>query len=461
MNKPIFRLWLLLLLPVLVGTLHADQIFDPPVGEAVEWLLEHNREYSKAQADLEKARMDVRAAASDAYPSVEATASGTRLGNIQSFEFEGEDGTSVLKTAAEDNYSLSLGASQLLFSGSVFNAIGVARSYREVAENALRTERESLVRDFLTLYARITTLEELRQLNLEIVEQTKARYEDARLLQEIGSISRYDLLRSEVEYLNSVPELRESENLLDEALKALALQLDLEPGTRVQSHRFHLTNPVLAEAFPGLVSTPPDLGRVTPEQLTRFALQHRPETGIATHSVEGYRRAVNVYRSQSLPTLAAFANWERATSWDLFAQSDDWLNSWNAGLQLKLPLFTGFRTSSQVRKGKQDLVKAQADESQLMDAIRLEVETALNELERRALDHTAWQRNVEAAEEGLLIAETRRSAGAGSELELRDARMAMKAARVNRADADYNLLKARINLYHALGMMDQTEYIDD
>lgn len=431
--------------------------FDLPPGEAVEWLLEHNRSYIKAQADLGQAKMDVVESASSAWPQLSASATGTRLGNIQSFQFD----SLTLATAADNNYAFSLNASQLLFDGSVLYAIGVSRSYERVSEAGLRQSREALLRDFLTSYAGLAMLDELTALNREMVARTKARYEDAALLAEIGSMSRYDLLRSEVEYMNSVPALREAENLAAKAESGLRLMLDLDPGVDVVTHVFTLHAPRLDERFPGLLERLVD-GEPAEEivaALTEFALEVRPETALTANAVEGYRRAVGVYRSQHWPVLSAFANWERANQWDLFSQSDLWNNSWNAGLRLSVPIFNGFRTSSQVARSKLDLVKARQNDSELRDAIRMETRTAWDELQRRLLDFAAWSRNSEAAQEGLDIARARRENGAGSELELRDARTAMKAARANLAQARYDLLKSRVDLLHALGLMDGTEVV--
>lgn len=442
----------------------AAERFDPPLGQAVDWLLEHNRDYQKALADRRKAHLNVIETGSASLPSLSFTARDTRLGNIQSFRWETSDTTSMtLKVAAENNYSFGLSATQLLFSGSAFQAIGVARSYERVSEAALSTQRAALLQGFLGGYAGLALLRELKTLNEEIVTQTKARFDDARLLSEMGALSRFDLLRSEVEYMNSVPALREAENLLAQAAAGLALQLTLPTGTEVGTHDFDLTCAPLEAAFPGLLEAgraPADLGADEGGRLLDFALGHRPETDLSANTVEGYRRAVRVYQSDHLPTVAAFANWEHGNQWDMFSQAENWKSSWNVGVQASLPLFSGFRTTAQVAKGRLDLRKAREDDSQLKDGIRLELRTALDELQRRSLDMQAWALGAEAAAEGLRIARTRRESGAGSELELRDARTAMKAARVNQAQARHDLLSARINLLHSLGLMDETTFTD-
>jgi outer membrane protein TolC len=454
----------LVCLALLAGPVLAGERFEPPVADAVKYLLEHNRDYQKALADRRKAHLNVIETGSSTLPSVTFNATGTRLGKVQSFLWETSDSTTMnLKVAAADNYSFGVNATQLLFSGSAFQAIGVARSYERVSEAALATQRAALIKGFLSGYAGMALLEELASLNQEIVTQTKARFDDARLLQEMGALSRFDLLRSEVEYMNSVPALREAENLLGQAEAGLVLQLGLAPGTRLGTHDFDIRCAPLEADFPGLLGGPREAGDLPEsdrQRLLDFALAHRPETDLSANAVEGYRRAVRVYQSGHLPTVAAFANWEHANQWDMFSQNESWRSSWNVGLQASVPLFTGFRTSAQVAKGRQDLRKAREDDSQLMDAIRLELRTALDELQRRSLDMEAWSRNAEAAAEGLRIAETRRESGAGSELELRDARTAMKAARVNQSQARHDLLTARIGLLHALGLLDQTSYTD-
>lgn len=436
--------------------------FDPPVAEAVQHLLTHNRDYQKALADRRKAHLNVIETGSVSLPSLSLSATGTHLGNVQSFSWQLDDSTSMnLQVAADNNYSLDLGLTQLLFSGSAFQAIGVARSYERVAEAGLSAQRAALVKDFLGGYAGLSLLKELVTLNGDVLASAKSRLDDARLMAEIGALSRFDLLRTEVEYMNAVPALREAENLLATAQSGLVLQLGLAPGTELGAHAFQVECPGLEAGFPGLLEAGTNLkDEAMRSRLLDFALAHRPEMALSENSVEGYRRAVRVYQSDFLPTVAAFANWSHANQWDMFSQNESWRSSWNVGVQASLPLFSGFRTTAQVAKGRQDLRKAQADDSQLRDAVRLQLRTALDELERRSLDMEAWTRNSQAAEEGLGIAETRREGGSGSELELRDARMARKAARLNEAQASHDLLVARIALLHALGLMDDCTYAD-
>ncbi len=418
--------------------------FNLPPGQAVDYLLEHSRSYQKNLADREDARQDVRSSRGSALPSLDAELVYTRLGNVSEFELPGEENEDplVLQTAAEDNYTGSLSLTQPVFNGAVFYAIGVARSYNRLAEYRLHASRNDLVRDFLQQYAQVLMLEELVDLNSQVVSQTKAHYDEALLLHEIGSLSRYDLLRSEVEYLNSIPALRDAEKSLELAENALRMQLDLEADTELALQPFFLELDL-----PGTV-----------EASVKHARERRPELHVAQSAVEGYERGVKVYRSDQWPTLTAFANAQRANVWDMFSGTDDWENTWNAGLSLNIPVFSGFRRDAQVQKGRMSLRRAKADLGMVSDQVQMETRAAWAELDRSRSDLEAWRHNVEAAEEGLAIARLRNENGDGSGLELRDALTARKLAGVNLAQAEYRLRTAQIEMAHALGVMDTVEY---
>jgi outer membrane protein len=460
-------LLILLLISAVMQARSADQVFDHDMAGTIAWLFENNRDYQNSLAELEKARMDVVEATSSALPTVFASMTATKLGEIQTVKFQEDDSapneqsSAELETAYENDYRMNLQLNQLLFSGSVFYAIGVSRAYKTVAENQLRKDKLDLLSEFLKSYSQVRLLRELVNLNQEIVEQTKAHYEDAKLLNQIGSLSRFDLLRNEVEYMNSIPDLREATDNLNSAENVLRLMLSLPAGTEIVIHDFTISDSILEEISANATYKNSNNNHLNDGFLTTLnsqALNNRPEASITTSSITGYKRAVGVYRTNGWPTLAAFANIDRSNSWDMFQQKVDWHTSWNTGLSLNIPIFAGFKNNSQVQKAKQDLKKAKNNDSSMRDAIQLEVERALDELYRRQLDHSAWSRNVEAAAEGLKISLLRSESGNGSELELRDARTAMKAARVNLVQADFTLLKAQIDLLYAVGKLDQAEF---
>ncbi len=443
----VLSLTVLFLLSILNTRVHAE-VFELSVEESIQYLLENNRDFQKYEADYRRARIEVIEAASAALPSARLDGNFTYLGNVQSFEFDtdfdGPEPPMKLKTASEEMYSGTFAVEQSLFSGSIFGAIRVASSYKKAAMYAFESQKHSLVKDYLVAYAQLRMLKDIVDLNAEMVELTKSHFDEAKLLHEIGAADNYSLMRAEVEYLNSIPLHKNAIKDLEAAESGLKLMLNLERDEQLVTHDFDI------EILPG----------DNPDILLAKASDDRPEISSADHLSKAYKRAVGVYRAGRWPTVDAFYNFERQNQWDLFTQTDRWDNTWVAGINLSFPLFTGFRTSAQIQKAKLDLAKARHDASMLNDMIQLEVKLAYNDYLRSSSDFEAWYRNVELAEEGLEIAKLRWSTGNGSDLELRDARIALKAARVNLSSAKFDLVRSKVQLLFATGDLDQINIIE-
>ncbi len=431
---------LVLILGILIPLTKSEALtYDGSVKESIGYLIENNREFKKNRADWKTSQQNVREAASSAYPSINFNARYTYVGDILTIDFEQEgESPQKLKTATENMYRGTLSIEQLLFSGSVFGAIKVAKSYQNAADNKLIVQQNALVRGHLTSYAQVQMLADIMNLNKDMVESTKSHYEEAKLLYEIGATDNYTLLRAEVEHLNSIPAYRESEKLYKAAMSNLKLSLNLKETDELVLHPFDVD------------FEPP---KNQDEIFNRLA-ETRSEIKMASFITEAYDRAVGIYGSQRLPTVSGFGNWERQNQWDLFSQNNYWNNSWVVGLNVSIPIFSGFRTSAQIQKGKLDLVKAREDESILRDQISLEAQLAYADYVRSSSDFDAWFRNVDLATEGFKIANLRWSNGDGSELELRDARIALQNAQVHLSRAKFDFLRTKIQLLYTLGEID-------
>ncbi len=416
------------------------------VEAAIKHLLENNRDFKKSEADLKKAGYNVRESASSAFPSVRLEGNLLKNGMIQTFEMPGGDSTMTEMQMTPDNiYRGTFVTEQLLFSGSAFGGYRVAQSYKKVADFAHKGNRNNLLQGFLVAYAQYMMLSDLVELQTENMELSKSHFDEAKLLNEIGAVDRFTLLRSEVEYLNSIPALREAEKNLQAAKSNLKLMLNLEKSVDLDLTPYEIKNEFRSDVT----------------DIQNLARQQRPEIGAVENTAKAYKRAISVYRSTGWPTLSAYFNYNYEkfeNSQASFGPSGEWNDNWVAGLSLNIPIFTGFNTWSKIQKGKVDYQKAAYDQSVLYDQIDLSVELAYDEYVRSSTDFDAWFRNVELAEEGLKIAELRWNNKGGSDLELRDTRLALKATKVNLSRAKFNLLKAKVDLLFAFGALDNIQF---
>ena len=422
--------------------------FDGSVKKSLDHLLEKNREYKKSLADWKTARQNVRSASAAAFPSIYFDGGYTRLGNIQSFSFDQDENDNEppveLDVASENIFKGTLSIQQQLFSGRVFGAIRVAKSYQQAADAQILAAKNRLIRDYLTAYALAEMLSRIKDVNEQMVEFTRSHFEEAKLLHNIGATDNYALLRAEVEHLNSIPAFREAEKSYRAALSNLKLMLNLDENDILSIGSFDVRLEL----------------QDNQELLYNRAEQNRPEIVSAKNVAEAYKRAITVFRAGRLPSVSGFGNYDRQNQWDLFSQKDIWDNSWAAGINIHIPIFSGYATTAQIQKGRLDYARASEDESILKDAIRIEVQLAYDDYIRSSADFEAWFRNVDLASQGFEIAQLRWSNGDSSELELRDARIALRSAKANLSRAKYDKLRAKIATLFALGEIENVDIIE-
>jgi len=163
---------------------------------------------------------------------------------------------------------------------------------------------------------------------------------------------------------------------------------------------------------------------------------------------------VSIYRSESLPTLAAFGDyqWQAQNEHLGRISTNDFVRSSQVGLSLNLNLFNGLQTSARVDQAKVDFMKSQEQFSAAKDAMVTNIQNIRFRIEEARKRIEAQGSNVEQAEKGYAIATTRYQDGSGTQLEVNDADVALMRARVNKAQAMYDYLVAQADLEQALSM---------
>ena len=127
---------------------------------------------------------------------------------------------------------------------------------------------------------------------------------------------------------------------------------------------------------------------------------------------------------------------------------DDFRTNATIGLQVSVPLFTGFRQQADALAARADLSGAEAQRNQAKALAGLDTESAVNDL---AASEAAWQATagtIQQAQRAYEIAELRYREGLSTQLELSDSRLALQVAQANRAVAarDVQIARTRVAL---------------
>jgi outer membrane protein len=217
----------------------------------------------------------------------------------------------------------------------------------------------------------------------------------------------------------------------------------------------------LATAMGLPATTPYDVGML-PEQmpstladqavepLVEQAKAQRPDLAAALTQAEKASAHVRSVRSDGLPVLSASASAGR-TYVDPSTYVDHG-DSWSARLLLSVPLFTGFATTYNVEKAREDAAAAQAQADSLEQEVILQVWTSYyalqtaNQLVKTSRDLLA------SAEQSERVAFGRYKEGVGTILDLLAAQSQLANARSQEIQARAQWFAALAQLAHDTGM---------
>ncbi|MGH2567599.1 MAG: TolC family protein, partial [Bacteroidota bacterium] len=170
--------------------------------------------------------------------------------------------------------------------------------------------------------------------------------------------------------------------------------------------------------------------------------------------VDVNKALVSIERSNYLPTLAAFGNYQyQVAKNSLNISTGDFIGSSLVGIQLSVNLFEGLQTNARVDQAKVDVRKAEEQLNSVENNLRTAVHSVVLQLEQSQKRVEAQGKTVEQAERGYTIATTRFLSGSGTQLEVNDAQLALTQAKVNRIQAIYDYLVASAELDQLLGLL--------
>ncbi len=124
---------------------------------------------------------------------------------------------------------------------------------------------------------------------------------------------------------------------------------------------------------------------------------------------------------------------------------------WSAGVNLKLPLFDGFRRSGLITQALASQRSARLDRDKFEQQVKLAIEQARDDLRAAEESVAAARATVGEAEKVLAMTQNNYKYGAATTLDVMDAETALAAARGNLLRGLYDCSVTRANLRWSLG----------
>ncbi|MDR0954172.1 MAG: TolC family protein [Rikenellaceae bacterium] len=329
-----------------------------------------------------------------------------------------------LRNSVSGGFSLSLP----LFMPTIYKNIRLTEQQILSAVETARQNKITLANQIKKSYYGILLAESSLEVLRRNIEYAQITVNDTRNAFEQGIVSEYDLITAEVQLSNLTPTLIQTENSIRVARLTLNMLLSLPLETRLDLKEtlYDFTDSINSAIF----------GQID--------LSDNADLKLLDIQSDMLDTQLELQRAARMPSLVGIG------SYQVLSQSEKlnigqfrWLGSSSVGLQLSIPIFAGFtnkQRESQIKINREQL-KLQRDYQE--QALSLEAQTALNNIEQAHRQMTANEATRTQAEKGYRISKTRFDVGAGTMVELNNAQMALLQADLNYSQSIYDYMSAQ------------------
>jgi outer membrane protein len=441
--------------------------------EAIRVALENNRDLRDAQLGLATADQQVREAWGSLFPNVDATVSYQRNLQIQEaflpriiFDPTAPaDELIPVRFGAENNWSAWLNVTQPIFDAGALVGVGTAGRFQALQREAVRGQAQRIASRVRRAYYSALLAREQVRVTEESVRRTEQTLAETQGLQRAGLASSYDVLRLEVRLANLRPNLRRAANAAAAAERDLSVELGLDEVQLVRvAGRLHEIDLASANANEGanrellrLVGYRDALDSSF-ESLNEVARKMRSDLRQAQLNRQLEDARVKFERTSLYPRLSAFFAYgiiaQDPGRPDFFgANANQRTTSAYLGVQLEVPIFSGFQRWARVQQRKLARQQAEVQLELLEQQAANQIRTAQEALEEARERAEAQREAVGEARRGFEIVTAQYLAGISSQLEVTEGEVLLRESEFNYAQAVYDYLIAQADLDDALGVV--------
>jgi len=383
--------------------------------EAIRIALANNREILVAKEKIEEARQRIKETKAGYFPTINLGGTYTHLNEAPS------------ETGKADSYVSKLSFDQPLYtSGRLSYANKGASLYYQKPQADLKNAQNKITFQVKKAFYAVLLAQENVGVTEKALDQAKRHLAVVEDFFKVGVVSRFDLLRTQVEVANLKPDLIQARNNLRLSRESLANLLSLSSASL---------------KLEGELSFEPL--KINLEEAMDRALKERSDLRSLKLQKEMSEVALKLAKVQNKPTLALVGNYQYQNP---SHGKDEWGEEWNLNLVLSIPLFDGWANRARVAQRRSQIKQIDLSLRGLEAGIDLEIKKAFWDLEASEGRIYAQEKNIEQAEEVLSIAEVRYKSGAITNLEVLDAQLALTRVRLDYLKAlyDHNVAMAEL-----------------
>ena len=409
--------------------------------QALEIALSENPTIKIADQQIEIKRYAKQGTYAALYPQIDATASYQRMIKKQTMSMDFGGQTQTIKVGSDNSFNGGLAMGMPIVNAQLWESLKVSALDVELAVEQARASRMDMVEQVTQAYYGVLLAKESFNLFTRVYDNAVSNNEIVRKKYDVGSVSEYDLITSNVSVQNAQPNMIEAEYTVVLALwqlKAL-LGIDLQREIDVTGSLMDYIS-VMDKSY----------------NISQLNLENNTTLKQLDMQEDMLNHALKIAKYANLPSLALSATYLYTALGNdgKFFQKSAWNPYSYAGLQLNIPIFAGTKRRAATREATLNLNNLQLQRENVERQLRVGIVQYLNNMQSSVKKYHASAATVDQAQRGYDIAVKRYDVGRGTLVDIDNSQVALVQAELSRNQSVYNFLIAKVSLDKVLGDFD-------
>ena len=379
---------------------------------------------------------------SSLIPRFDATAQYQRVIAKQTMSMDMGDGNPrTLKVGSDNSFNGGISASMPVVNAQLWESIKVSSADIMLSIEKARSSKIDMIEQVSKAYFSVLLAKESLSVYERVYGNAVENNKNIKKRYDVGSVSEYDYISSNVSVQNAVPNVIEAQNNVVLALwqlKAL-LGIDLKKNIDVVGSLADY------QAQMNYAHTIDQLDLSNNSSLKQLNIQ------------EGMLKSAHrIAKFACVPTLSINAAYLYTALGNdgKFFQGKAWNPYSYAGVQLNIPIFAGLQRTAAVRQAKLNLSALQLQRENAERQLQVAVVQSLNNMQTNVKKFSAAAATVRQAKRGYEIAVKRYEVGRGTLVDIDNSQLQLTQAEMGRNSAIYNFMVSKIALDKILGNYD-------
>ena len=435
---------LIILLAIVTGVLCSKytiaQVKTLSLKEAIDLSLKNSKQLKASRARIDVAIAQVKEAEDNRLPNFNVTGSYLRLSSanvdlkVKSNNSTGTTQGNSVPSISQAMYGIANISYPVYAGGKIKYAIESAKYLEQATKLDADNDEQAVILNTMNAYTnfyKATGAAMVLRENLDLSRQRDTSFSE---LERNGLLARNDLLKTELQTSAIELTLLDAENNVKLANINMDLMLGLPETTEIQ------IDPSFFEQTPSIKNI---------DEYEQLAIQNRKDVQALSFRKKAASTAIKSAKTDGYPTIALTGGYIAAYIPNLISIT----NAINLGVGVQYNLASLWKTNTKLQQAKAREQELQANEEQLNDAIRLQVNQDYENylLSQKRID--VYQKTLAQAIENYRITKNKYDNGLASVTDLLDADVSLQQTKLNLQSAKADAILAYNKLLQTTGSL--------